>query len=646
MSSQDIGKKPVTLASRQAVHELGKVRCSVEGHGALTQRTPVSIWPQTGLRSLVQPLWVRDSGVQALNARRPPPAGGVSGAVAPGVGAFGLGSSRGLSSALGASVPVVAGSGTVAVGVGDSEELPCWDCELHATPTRDAATRARNAGVFMAALLTFFRDRSKQAPLLRVCLPSVTRLLRILPRMSSPRTAAQAFVSRRRALAARLEGPALIAAGLPLSRNYRANIYPFRAKSHFLYLVGASLPGAALLLADGRATLFVVPEAEGDALWHGPQPAMGELRDRLAVDAVRPLDELDDALRELRAQVATLPTEDAKSAAWLSERLGRGVRFSSGDRLGEDTDIALAEAMIAQRLTHDEAAIVQLRAAAEVSARAHIAGMRATHPGSTEAEVVGAMIGSLRREGLEDAYGPIVTVHGEILHNERHDGAIEEGDLLLADVGGETPEGWAADITRVWPVSGTFSATQRAIYDVVLAAQRAAIARVRKGVRYREVHETAKRVLVEGLVALGIFRGEVDGLLERGAAAIFFPHGVGHLLGLDVHDMEDLGDRAGYAPGRTRSKEFGDCYLRLDRDLSPGMAVTIEPGFYQVPAILRDERYVGRVGDDLRRDVLARYADVRGIRIEDDVLCTEGDPEVLTRSVPKEASEVEVMMRG
>jgi Xaa-Pro aminopeptidase len=465
--------------------------------------------------------------------------------------------------------------------------------------------------------------------------------------MSSPRTSASAFVARRGAFASRLTGSALIAAGLPLSRNYRANTYPFRAKSHFLYLVGESIPGAALLLAEGRATLFVTPEAEGDALWHGPQPSMDALRERLAMDAVLPLDQLDGALQKLGGKVATLPTEDARSAAWLSERLGRAVGFSSGDKLGDDgLDAALAETMIAQRITHDEAAVAQLRAAAEASARAHLAGMRATRPGGTEAEVAGAMIGSLRSEGLEDAYSPIVTVHGEVLHNEHHDGATVAGDLLLADVGGETAEGWAADITRVWPVSGTFSATQRAIYDVVLAAQRAAVDRVRKGVPYRAVHDTAKRIIVEGLRDLGIFRGEVDGLLARGAAAIFFPHGVGHLLGLDVHDMEDLGDRAGYAPGRTRSKDFGDCYLRLDRDLSPGMAVTIEPGFYQVPAILRDDRYVGAVGEDLRRDVLARYADVRGIRIEDDVLCTEGEPEVLTRSVPKEASEVEAVMRG
>ncbi|MDI1447083.1 aminopeptidase P family protein [Polyangium sp. 6x1] len=465
--------------------------------------------------------------------------------------------------------------------------------------------------------------------------------------MLSPRTPSAVFVARRRALAERTKAPVLLAAGLPPARQYRANTYPFRAKSHFLYLVGAHIAGAALLVTRERQILFVEPEADGDALWHGPRPSFEELRAAHAVDEVRALADVDAVLRDLGAPVATLPTEDAPSATWLSQRLGRVITATGGDKLAaESPDAGLAEAMIGLRLRHDEAAITQLRAAGEVSARAHLAGMRATRPGGTEAEVAGVMIGSLRREGFEDAYGPIVTVHGEVLHNEHHHGALAAGDLLLADVGGETPEGFAGDITRTWPVSGTFSPTQRAIYDVVLAAQRAAVNKVRPGVPYREVHETAKRIIVEGLCHLGIFRGDPSGLLERGAAAIFFPHGIGHLIGLDVHDMEDLGDRAGYAPGRARSKSFGDCYLRLDRDLEPGMAVTIEPGFYQVPAILRDARYVGAVGDDLRRDVLARYADVRGIRIEDDVLCTNGDPEVLTSLVPKDASEVEAAMRS
>lgn len=243
--------------------------------------------------------------------------------------------------------------------------------------------------------------------------------------------------------------------------------------------------------------------------------------------------------------------------------------------------------------------------------------------------------------GCVPAYQPIVTVAGEVLHNNRYDHVIGQNDLLLADVGAETPEGWAGDVTRVWPASGRFTPTQREMYEVVLEAQLAAIAAVRPKVRYLDVHRAAGKKLVEGLVALGILRGDVDDLYARGAAALFFPHGVGHLLGLDVHDMEDLGDLAGYAPGRERSDAPGDRYLRLDRDLLPGMVVTIEPGFYRIPQILERPDEVGALEEALDREALARYSDVRGIRIEDDVLVTDAGAEVLTRAIPKTLSELE-----
>jgi Xaa-Pro aminopeptidase len=215
---------------------------------------------------------------------------------------------------------------------------------------------------------------------------------------------------------------------------------------------------------------------------------------------------------------------------------------------------------------------------------------------------------------------------------------------LLADVGAETPEGWAGDVTRVWPVNGRFSPTQRELYQVVLDAQRSAISLVRPGVRYRAIHEAAARQILAGLVDLGILNGDVDGLAERGAHALFFPHGVGHLLGVDVHDMEDLGDRAGYERGRARPPRFGDNYLRLDRDLRAGMAVTIEPGFYQVPAILNDPEFTAPFEKNLDRDKLARFGDVRGIRIEDDVLVTENGHDVLTSSIPKELHDIEMAL--
>lgn len=455
-------------------------------------------------------------------------------------------------------------------------------------------------------------------------------------------TAPTAFAARRRALADRLAaGPgagvvAVIAAGRPRARNYAANRYPFRAESHFLYLVGQALAGAVLVVDGREATLFLEPPAEDDALWHGETPPPGEIGAAAGITDVKPLDELPRVLAGRTC--ATLPPQEDQTATFLSETLGRAISPRSGTRLA-GADAALADAMIDLRLRHDAAAIEQLRDAARTTVRAHEAGARALRPGVREAAVRAAIEAEMSAVEGAPAYGSIVTTHGEVLHAEHAHRIVEEGDLLLVDAGTENRAGWASDVTRVYPASRRFSASQRAIYDLVLEANRRCIDRVRPGVRYRDIHQLAARVMLEGLVRLGVFRGSVDGLLERGAGALFFPHGVGHLLGLDVHDMEDLGDRAGYAPGRTRAARFGDAYLRLDRDLSPGMCVTIEPGFYQVPAILRGE--VGApFASDLDNGRLEAFSDVRGIRLEDDVLCTDGEPEVLTRAVPIAADEV------
>jgi Xaa-Pro aminopeptidase len=318
----------------------------------------------------------------------------------------------------------------------------------------------------------------------------------------------------------------------------------------------------------------------------------------------------------------------------LARALGRDV-----EQLGRDETIdgPLLEALVALRLCHDQAALHELRRAAELSVDAHLTGMRATRAGLREHSVVAAMEGVLGAAGFTTAYGSIVTTHGEVLHDQ----TLRDGDLLLADVGAETGAGYAADVTRTWPVSGRFSATQREIYQLVLEAQRAALREVRPGARYRDVHLAAAAALCRCLVDVGVLRGDPEGLLERGAHALFMPHGIGHLLGLDVHDMEDLGDRAGYAPGRTRAAQFGLSYLRLDRDLAPGMLVTIEPGFYQVPFLLREPERVGLDGSVIDRERLAQFADVRGIRIEDDVLVTAAGHEVLTARLPKEPGAIE-----
>ena len=448
---------------------------------------------------------------------------------------------------------------------------------------------------------------------------------------------------RRAALAARLgPRPALIAAGAARPRNYAANTYPFRAISHFLYLFGIAERDAFGLWDGASWTLYLAPRTDDDALWEGPRPSLDDIAAATAC-AVRPLPELDGSLRD-RAAVATLPAPDLETRAVQSRLLGRDVQSGALAAVDE----ALADAMIELRLRHDAGAQAELRLAAEATAAAHQAGMRATRAGLRESAVRAAMESEIIARDLTVAYGSIVTTHGEVLHNERHHRVLGSGDMILADVGAESAGGWAGDVTRCWPVSGRFSPTQRELYEVVLAAQLRALAAVKPGVRYRDIHLLAGQSLADGLVGVGLLRGDPAELYADGVVALFFPHGVGHLLGLDVHDMEDLGDRAGYAPGRTRSALPGMRYLRLDRDLVPGMALTIEPGIYFIPAILEAPDLDARTGGRVVRARVAAFVDegARGIRIEDDVLVTASGREILSAAVPKTIAAVEQAMAG
>jgi len=456
----------------------------------------------------------------------------------------------------------------------------------------------------------------------------------------APQNPPDTFVQRRRRLRELMAHAGLergvIASGLPQPRNFAHNLYPFRASSHFLYLVGQPLEAAVLVVGPERETLYLDPPDPNASLWTGPEPALDELADRLKLE-VRPLDELGSD-----GDSACAPPVDALTTWWLSDLLDRPLEPAHGAPQSEP-DARFAGALIEVRLRHDAAAIEQIRLAAGVTRRAHEAAMRALRRSSTEYEVLAVMEAEIRRSGMRAAYQPIVTCHGEVLHNESYANTLTPGDLLLADVGAETLEGWAADITRTCPVSGRFSSTQRDVYEVVLAAQQAAIEHVRPGVGYRDVHLTALQVVTRGLTDLGILRGSAEQLLQAGAASVFFPHGVGHLLGLDVHDMEDLGDAAGYQPGRERDDSPATRYLRLDRDLDPGMVVTIEPGFYQVTGLLSAARQDAELATLIDFDRLAQFRDVRGIRIEDDVLVTRDGCEVLSDGLPKTVRDVEAI---
>ncbi|MEP0919049.1 aminopeptidase P family protein [Leptolyngbya sp. DQ-M1] len=415
---------------------------------------------------------------------------------------------------------------------------------------------------------------------------------------------ADTLKSRRQRLAELIDFPVLLRSGDPKPRNFPANPYPFRASSHFLYFAGLSLPKAAIRIEGDRLTLFLDDPDPLSALWHGESPTCDQIAAEIGADEAYPLSEI------------------AKFAA-VSD------------------DPKFTTAIVQLRLIHDESAIAEIRKAVAVTVEAQRTGMQATLKAQKESQIRAAMESVILSHNMTCAYNSIVTVHGEVLHNEHYHHAIEPSDLILADVGAEAQSGWASDVTRTWSASGRFSPTQRAIYEIVLAAHDRAIDEIRPGVEYRDIHLLACETLAEGLLDLGILRGNAADLVDQDAHALFFPHGIGHLLGLDVHDMEDLGDLAGYETGRSRSSRFGLGYLRLDRPLRAGMVVTIEPGFYQVPAILNDPQRREKYRDMVNWERLTDFADVRGIRIEDDVLVTVDGSEVLSAALPTDPSLVE-----
>ncbi|MGK7881168.1 MAG: aminopeptidase P family protein [Crocosphaera sp.] len=448
----------------------------------------------------------------------------------------------------------------------------------------------------------------------------------------------QSLKIRRKKLANLIDIPAVLWSGKSPSKNFRANHYPFRASSHFLYFAGIPLENAAIKLDKGNLDLFLDNPHPDSSLWYGEMPKREDIAQQIGADNAYPM----EALKGQINGVATIPVQDVFTHGKQIEILQRSLSIN-GDL--NKVDEQLMKAIISLRLTHDEIALEEIKKAVDVSVEAHKIGINSTKKSTTEAQVRAAIESYIISKNMTCAYNSIVTVNGEFLHNETYNNPLKPGDLLLADVGAETHLGWASDITRTWPVSGKFSSSQLDIYDVVLAAHDACIEGIKPHVEYRDIHLLGAKIVAEGLVNLGILKGDPETLLEKDAHAIFFPHGIGHLLGLDVHDMEDLGDLAGYQEGRTRSDRFGLGYLRLDRPLKVGMVVTIEPGFYQVPAILNNPKFQEKYHNDINWDKLKQFSDVKGIRIEDDILVTETGAEILTKNLPNKAIDIEEMMK-
>lgn len=452
---------------------------------------------------------------------------------------------------------------------------------------------------------------------------------------------ADVYRRRRAALAAALRRPLVIFSGNAQPRNYAANTFPFRPNSHFTYYGGPPLENAALVIgpgADGRdgCSLYRPPTTPDDVVWMGPGPADKSI---CAAAGIAPAAVHDSAALAAavagKAAGAIVPL-CVETRSW-AEKLGVAA-------LREEEMLAIVN----QRLYKDEHELSAMRVAAEIGMEAHRDAIMAVSAGLHEADIAAEYLAVVSTNECAPSFNPIVTVRGEILHCLGYGNRLEDGDLLLIDAGVEEPTGYATDITRTVPVRGKWTPIQRQLYDTVERANREACAACVPGARFRDVHDLAARVICEGLVAAELLKGKPDELVARKAHTLFFTHGLGHLIGLDVHDVEEFGDLAGYAQGRTRRPAFGDKFLRLDRDLAPGLCLTIEPGIYLVPGIWQLGPLVGPLRDVVNRpkiDALLRDR-FGGIRVEHTICVTSGAPEILTAALPTAADAISQIVGG
>ena len=398
--------------------------------------------------------------------------------------------------------------------------------------------------------------------------------------------------------------------------NYRHNTYPFRQDSTFRYFAGHNLPDLALTIdADtGRSRLWGDDFTLDDVVWMGEQPAVKELAERVGADYGGTRAQLSDLLKKHADEVHFLPPYRADRVNYLRDHLGADAGAS----------VALIKAVVELRSAKSREEIAEMENAVATSMAMHHAALRHAAPGQLESEVAGLIEGMAIGAGGRLAYPAIVTRNGQVLHNHYHGNTLAEGDLLLIDAGAETGTGYAGDITRTFAVGTQPDERQQAILNLVHKAKVESIAAIRPGVTYRSIHDGAGEILFAGLKELGLTQGDPAEAVAAGAHALFMPHGLGHMIGLDVHDMEDLGeDYVGYDDESQRSDQFGTRALRLGRRLREGFALTVEPGCYFIPALIDRWEGEGLHRAFINYEALAGWREFGGVRLEDNVVVTE-----------------------
>ena len=450
------------------------------------------------------------------------------------------------------------------------------------------------------------------------------------------------YIARREALRKSVGSGIILLNGNEESpMNYADNPYPFRQDSTFLYFFGLNVPGlTGVLDCDcGDDWIFGNDLTVEDFVWMGPQPSLAEQSLAAGVKKTGTRADLDAALGQAQAQERTihfLPPYRPENKLKLMDWLGLTRK-----ELGAQASLALIRAVAEQRNHKSPEEIAEIRRAVDLSVDMHRTAMRLARPGVREAEIAAAVQSVAEAAGGRIAFPIIATINGQTLHIHSHAHTLPSGRMFLLDIGAETPLGYAGDLSSTMPIAPQFTPRQKDIYEVVLASHNRAIEMLRPGIPFKEVYLESARVIVRGLQALGLMQGEVSEAVAQGAHALFFPCGLGHLMGLDVHDMEDLGEvQVGWA-GNPKPTQFGIKSLRLGRALEPGFVLTIEPGIYFIPELIDQWRAQKLHADFINFEKVEAYKDFGGIRNEENFLIAETGYERLGPPKPKSVAEVE-----
>lgn len=455
----------------------------------------------------------------------------------------------------------------------------------------------------------------------------------------------EVYISRRKRLAENTgSGLILLLGNEDSPMNYADNCYSFRQDSTFLYYFGLDIPllAAIIDIDNGNEIIFGNDVSIDDIIWTGPVPSVAELAATVGVSKTQSYNSVETILQSAKAKhqpIHILPPYRAENKIKLTQWLQVGL-----NELSQTVSLVLIKNVIAQRECKEACEAEQLDEAVSISADMHLAAMQFARPGMMEYEVAAKVEEIALAGNGRLSYPIILTVKGQTLHNHYHGNKLNDGDMVLVDAGAENVMHYAGDLTRTFPAGKTFSSRQKDMYNIVLASLNHATALLKPGIQFKEIHRQASIKLLEGLKELNLVKGNAEDAVNEGVHTLFFQCGVGHMMGLDVHDMEDLGEQyVGYGDTLKKSTAFGWKSLRLAKELKPGFVLTVEPGLYLIPELIDRWKAENKLSDFINYNVVEQYKDFTGIRIEDNYIITDEGSRKLGKHLIKNADEIEAV---